>query len=142
MIFYNINNIAFMAVLSSGNQDLWARLYSCFSYCSGLEWQAGGTTHHCISSLLQCVCVSCRSLRPSPLYDLSDLGLPVSNALLLVSQLPHLLLQLSVAAAQLLKHGRQLEERGQDRGQHKVNQSHRYYTEFGNLSRYCDRTLI
>lgn len=88
------------------------------------------------------VCVSYRSLRPSPLYDLSDLGLPVSNALLLVSQLPHLLLQLSVAAAQLLKHGRQLEERGQDRGQHKVNPSHRYYTEFGNLSRYCDRTLI
>jgi len=44
----------------------------------------------------------------SPLDDLSDLGLPMGNALLLISQLSHLLLQLPVTTAELLIHRAQL----------------------------------
>lgn len=43
-----------------------------------------------------------------PLDDFCDLGLPVSHALLFISQLPHLILQLLVGAAHILKHAGQL----------------------------------
>lgn len=46
----------------------------------------------------------------SPLDDLGDLSLPVCDALLLISQLSHLLLHLLVAAAQCLIHGLQLND--------------------------------
>lgn len=53
--------------------------------------------------LCVCICVS-------PLDDFCNLGLPVSNTLLLVGQLSHLVLQLPVGASHLLKHAWQLGE--------------------------------
>lgn len=44
----------------------------------------------------------------SPLDDFCDLSLPVSDALLLVGEFPHLVLQLPVGAAHLLKHAGEL----------------------------------
>lgn len=54
-------------------------------------------------------CVWCISV--SPLDDFSDLGFPVSDTLLLVSQLSHLVLQMPVGAAHFFKHVRQLGEK-------------------------------
>lgn len=44
----------------------------------------------------------------SPLDDFCDLSLPVSDALLLVGEFPHLVLQLPVGAAHLLKRAGEL----------------------------------
>lgn len=54
----------------------------------------------------------CHAMRAehSPLDDLSDLGLPVSHGLLLISQVSHLFLQLPIIHTQPLKHSGELKD--------------------------------